>query len=105
MKEKYEIIDIWMLSSEIYYRVVRMWTDVSEEIIASVFRMKNQPSKKPVCRMRLGRISSSEKFVNFHWAAKLHILDGISLVFLFLNILCGNPIILRVILRWIQCLD
>jgi hypothetical protein len=31
-------------------RVVRMWTNVSDEHITSVFRVENPPSKRPVCR-------------------------------------------------------
>jgi hypothetical protein len=40
----------------IYRRVVCMWTDVSEERITSIFRVENQPSKKPACIRWLGRL-------------------------------------------------
>jgi hypothetical protein len=56
---------LWMLpSSEIQRCVVRMWADISEERITSIFRVENQPSKKTACmrwldndfrRWKLGR--------------------------------------------------
>jgi hypothetical protein len=33
---------------------IALWTDVSVERITSIFRVKNQPSRKPSCNRRLG---------------------------------------------------
>jgi hypothetical protein len=46
-----------MVSSGISRLVVRMWTEVSEERIASILRVENQPRKKPACSMWLGRFT------------------------------------------------
>jgi hypothetical protein len=41
--------DLRLQSFGIQHRVVRMWTDVSEECITSIFWVENQPNKKPAC--------------------------------------------------------
>jgi hypothetical protein len=40
------------------FSVVRMWTDVLEEHIASIFRVENRPSKKLTCSKWLGSETS-----------------------------------------------
>jgi hypothetical protein len=53
-------------SSATQRRVVCIWTDVSEERIASNFRVKYQQSKKPECRRWLGNTQHIPEDGNNH---------------------------------------
>jgi hypothetical protein len=44
-------------SSGIYLRVIRIWTDFSEEHITSIFRVENEAGKKPARSRWLGNYS------------------------------------------------
>jgi hypothetical protein len=61
-------------SSGIQRRVVRMWTDFSDESITSIFRFENQPSKKPACSKWLCRILHVDFLLCWFSAIKMEVI-------------------------------